>query len=780
MNEKKRRGKLTSDKKKQQITFKVGIEGKPDQPIEINGYLFNDQGGVVATEPLHEGVIRFEVANNLLKKARLFIGPKISEEKLPAKLTMNKLERMQAYEPIWQYEDRKDVYEVKPIPGALWPWWPRCTCRVRGRILKRTTVEGVTTDRPVCDARVHICEVDRLPRLIARLPDDMLIRVRDELFKIWEEPPRPIPDPEPDPWFHDAPKVVDPNPKISREIRLAKLTQSMGNPQPEPISESRLVQSKTVNMSKLPVHGYASLGPQPIPPGLPPEIHFAMASNAIPLVRKTIVENIELIRPWVCIWEWLWPYFHYDCDEAAVVITDSMGRFDTSIAYPCLDDRPDLYFWVEYSIGESWETVYRPRIACHTHWDYACGNEVTIRITDPRVHGCGDFTTLYGKKVVVKSIGRNVSMGEIYREGEGLTFPVTESKNGTVKEGWLHSHKNSPFGEILEPRVDFGKGLKDAGITHYRWSYQELGEENEDAWIVINSPVTRRYRELSDPGEPPVYKVKTIGPAEGISGYYVEIDPELPTNAEDWAPSDERYDLASARLDTRALDPGKYELKLELFRQAGTGMERVIWDDEDIELYEVNDAAPFEDKEFTSEEPTDDRKYFEEATGNLLLGYRLVVHVDNRECFGNVLPVTVTPGNIDLKCGFLEYGPGAEATVSFQAAHPDNFAYFDFDLVRVSTQLPSASANGLVGANTVNGFGRVGMTFTKSIKVDTLFNERLPVGETACTRAAFAEGLWVYALATNGYNRLRYLDAPRAEDPNQIRLRGFALTPLET
>lgn len=44
MNEKKRRGKLTSDKKKQQINFKVGIEGKPDQPIEINGYLFNDQG----------------------------------------------------------------------------------------------------------------------------------------------------------------------------------------------------------------------------------------------------------------------------------------------------------------------------------------------------------------------------------------------------------------------------------------------------------------------------------------------------------------------------------------------------------------------------------------------------------------------------------------------------------------------------------------------------------------------------------------------------------------
>ena len=779
MKAKLRGGKKKPDyEKNQQITFKVGMEGDPPQPSDITGYLFDAEGIVVATAPLLEGTVQFKVADNLLSKARLFIGPKISEEKLPEKLATEKLERLHAYEPIWKYEAGKEVYEVEPIPGVLWPKWPRCTCRVRGRILKRTTLEGITTDRSVCDARVHVCEVDPLSRLFARLPDDLILRTRDEFFKIWEEPPRPLPDPEPDPWFNDAPKIIDPNPKILRESLFAKISQTMVNPQPEPFLESRLVQSKTVSMSRLPAHGYASLGPQPIPPGLPPEIHFAMASNAIPLVRKTIVENIELIRPWVCIWEWLWPYFHYDCDEAAVVITDSMGRFDTSITYPCLEDHPDLYFWVEYSIGETWETVYRPRIACYTHWDYACGNEVTIRITDPRVHGCGDFTTLYGKKVVVKSIGRNVSMGEIYREDEGLTFPGTGSKNGTVKEGWLHAHKNSPFGETLEPRVDFGKGLKDAGVTHYRWSYRELGEEDEDVWIVINTPVARRYRELSDPGEPPVYKVKTIGPAEGISGYYVEIDPELPTNAEDWAPSDERYDLASARLDTRALDPGKYELKLELFRQAGTGMERVIWDDEDIELYEINDAAPFEDKEITSEEPTDDRKYFDETTGSLL-GYRLVVHVDNRTCFGNVLPVTVAPGNIDLKCGFLEYGPGAIATISFQAGHPNDFASFDFDLVRVSTQLPSASANGLVGANTVNGFDRVGDTFTKSIKVENLFNERLPVGETACTRAAFAEDLWVYALATNGYNRLRYLDAPRAEDPGQIRLRGFALTPQE-
>lgn len=46
--------------------------------------------------------------------------------------------------------------------------------------------------------------------------------------------------------------------------------------------------------------------------------------------------------------------------------------------------------------------------------------------------------------------------------------------------------------------------------------------------------------------------------------------------------------------------------------------------------------------------------------------------------------------------------------------------------MRVSTQLPSASANGLVGSDPVNGFDCDGITFMKSINVDTLFNENLP------------------------------------------------------
>ncbi len=45
-----------------------------------------------------------------------------------------------------------------------------------------------------------------------------------------------------------------------------------------------------------------------------------------------------------------------------------------------------------------------------------------------------------------------------------------------------------------------------------------------------------------------------------------------------------------------------------------------------------------------------------------------------------------------------------------------------------------------------------------------------------CTRAAFAETLHVYALATDGYTRLYGLDAPDTS-AGQIDIKAFAITP---
>ncbi len=771
-----------------QITFKAGIDGAPGKDLEIHAYLFGSNGQLLTTVPAKDGVARVTVPDDQMRRARLFFAPKIPESRQKEKVTIADMERFNAYEPVWHFQSGEKAYELLPIPTEHWFWWLWCKCRVKGKVVKRIYSGGVTFDAPVSGAKVHICEVDRLPWLIMRLPDDVIHRLRFELKKVLEYPPHPIP--EPDPWWHIDPGIIDPMPEVSRKTQLAHLQQVFGrnttqtvmiSPQPEPPDLSVLQKSITKTRTISALRGSNFINPQPEPPGsllssMPVEIRMALQSNATPVIRKALSENTYLLHPWLCLWDWLWPYF-YRCDEVGVAITDSNGNFSDTISYLCFGDHPDLYFWVEYSIGGSWQTVYRPTVRCHTYWNYTCGSDVSITLTDPRVPGCPDTPTVYGNKVVVKTIGREVSMGEIYHSDED---PV---KDGTVKEGWLHPLKNSPFGAILEPRVDFGEGLADAGITHYRWSYREFGSNEPNAWQVIDVPVLRHYEEITPDGHPPIYKSVQIGPDidPDISGYYVKIFPELPPNAEDFEPLDEGFDLASAYFDTRGLNPGKYEMKLELFKKVGTSMQRVDFDGTDkVELYEITESAPLTMEEIIPTEPPPSRQLQESVGGNIhLFGYILVVHVDNRECYGTINAVTVSPGNMDLKCGFLEYGPAANATISFTASQPGDFAWFDFNVSRVSKLLAIAHAEDLVESSSVNGYIESSSTFTKSISVSSLFDEELEEDETACTRAAFAESLKVYALATNGYTRLKYLDAPRSEDPDQIRLRGFALTPEE-
>jgi hypothetical protein len=99
-------------------------------------------------------------------------------------------------------------------------------------------------------------------------------------------------------------------------------------------------------------------------------------------------------------------------------------------------------------------------------------------------------------------------------------------------------------------------------------------------------------------------------------------------------------------------------------------------------------------------------------------------------------------------------------------------------VVRVSTTVSEASASGLVDDASANGFARSGDTFSKDVSIDTLMTSGLPPGQTPCIRAAFAETLHVRALATNGYDRLGGYDAPRPEDPSQIGVKAFAITPV--
>jgi len=762
------------------LEFKTSFDGKPDKTINVVAYAFDRQGTLLTSAAVKDGLAKLTLNPDQARTARIFFAPEHPHVKTEKSVTLDTMQRLQGYEATWAYDARKRVYELLPIPEILWRWWYWCSCRVRGRVIKVETLGGVTYEKPVCHARVRICEVDRLTWIIARLPDDIIQRLRDELIWAIERPFPPIPNP-PDPPFKFDPGYIDPLPLLTKAANLfGKFDRAEVRFEPQPDNLKALATMR-INADAV------MLNPQPLPPKaaeLAFETRAALTANSTMIVREALIKNVELIKIYWCYWDWLWPWFRYACDEMTVVETDENGRFDTTIWYLCFGDKPDLYFWVGYSIGEVWTTVYHPSIRCNTYWNYACGTDVTIRVTDPRVHGCGDRPVLLGKKVVVKTIGRQVSMGEIYRDS---AVPSEKAKEGQVKEGWIDATKPSPFGATLEPRVDFGNGLKLINITHYRWSYRSLGSVSEADWTVMNDilagrTVSRHYRETTPPMSPVVYKSVQIGPDITVPGYFTIIDPVLPASGEDWEVLDESYDLASAYFATTVLTPGKYELKMELFRKVGAVMVRVDLTAEGVELYEINDPAPLVEGLYSTTAALNDRALIQLVDEGMgipvphVVGYRLVVHVDNRECFGNIEDVTIN-GVTAGPCGFLEYHHLTDnAHIALRASHPASFASFHFRVVRVATDISEASAAGLVDAASVNGFNRAGDTFSKDLTINTLMTSGLLAGQTPCTEAAFAEALQVYALATNGYDRLSYLDGPRG-GPSQVDLKAFAITP---
>ncbi len=750
------------------LTIKVGFEGARDPDAQAFAFLFDRGGTLIASAPIAKNEAKLTI-DSVPRSGKLFIGPALDQTERASSPSLSTMKRISAFEVPIRLQPATDIYDAGIVAELFWPHWPQCHCRVQGRVLVRRTSPGsVIVEAPVCNARVHICEVDRLPWLIERLPDPDIFRIRDDLIDIIR---RPFPwPPERGTGPLREPVVLPGGLMFDETASLA--TRVIGNG----------IERVALNAQPLPSVDRLAFNPQPDPPGdpfhiLPHAMQFALRSHSPSIVRRALIDHLDFVRPWICHWPWLHRWL-YNCDELRVVTTDDQGRFDTTIWYPCGGDKPDLYFWVEYSIGGVWTPVYHPPIPCNVWWDYACGTDVIITVTDPRVPGCGEVPpTVQGKAVVIKTIGRNVSMGEINREPSVINPLADATKAGTIKPPAGFT-REAPFGATLEPRVDFGNGLKAAGITHYRWSYRRLGSVG--SWTVIDAPVSRHYLKNTVPPAPPEYGYILISTGSATD-YYVEIEPALPADGDDWEILDESYDLASAYWATTPLDPphptsGKYELKLELFKNIGGAMQRVDLGAAGVGVSEIVDPAPLTGGVYVTAPATDDRLVVESGA---TVGYRLVVHVDNRPCFGTIESVSVAPGANDTKCGFLEYEPGAAAIIVFRASHPGNYATFRFDVSRVATLLPVASAGGLVDAAAAeaNGFVRAGDQFSKTVTVFDLLNNALLAGEIPCTRAAFGESLHVRALATNGYGTLTYLDAPNADPSGQIGLRAFAITP---
>ena len=757
-----------SDSKSRNTTFKISLKERPDFKGDLSAFVFDSVGNLLSQAPVEANKVAFDLPREQIARARVFIAPTTETLKESTILTMH---RLNAYEAQVAYGGT--LIEEIGVPGVIIDGWPQCGCLIHGKVVRSSDNRGV------CGARVHICEVEKMSRWIMQLPPNEVYQIRDDLITIIRNPPPPTPGP--------VGPVIGPSPYIAGM-----------SPVPEPPNKTRPLyrlkaSAPTAGHDAVLPHGILSakaLGPQPIPPGvggqllslpeswskLEAELTYA---NSATEVQRVLTDNWKVVGMLLCqLHERIW---RLRCDEVAVVTTDNQGRFEAHLSYPCVEDRPDYYFWVEYEFEAGFETVYKPPMACNTHWDYLCGSEVILPVFDSRIPGCTAYPDLPGCEVWVLSIGNEVAIQEVHQTegaGQGLTTA------------------NQPFGGTLEPRVEFSRSaLSEKGVKFYRWSYRRLSgpdgvsttssdlsvpvsteQDAADApasdWTPLTRDVFRHYKEATGypsylVGPLPIGVVERTAPKPNL----FEIHPAYPPNYPDyedayWRVLNSHVDLADAYFETASLPgspergpteeegqapddlaAGRYELKLELFDGIG---ELVNWKDMDIDLCIMNADAPFGENDYEPiAAPTNNRIMTDSED---LMGFKMVVRVDNNHCYAEIQPVAgdVEP---DPECGFHTYESGDEIGLGFIARHPNHFATYTFNTNRsVGPDLEIAYTSGTAGESDANGYDLVGDFGYQKLVVETELRG-------SCTNAAFGEHLEVKAMATNGYaTRLWYLD----------------------
>jgi hypothetical protein len=308
---------------------------------------FDEDDSPLGYGPVESGVAKLTVPSAFAGRAvRLFHGP--FEEAVPEP-TVGRLRRRLAI------EDRLLIgrkLDLKLPPADLGRWKLSC-CRVRGRVVVRVTLpNGTVQERPLCNARVVICEVDRSIRwLIRELPNDLIFRIRDEFLAA--VPPPPIP---PVPPVARMPELLANLPAAATATHTHAATAHADHHGAMETAAVKLVAREPL----------ATLA----------------GATAVHLIRDALIERIELLKPIWCVFDWLRPF--YRVDVLKTVEVDENGYFDTDIEYPCYGDRPDLYFKVEQDCHPDWLTVHAPPVQCNTYWDFCCGTSVKIVVTHPK------------------------------------------------------------------------------------------------------------------------------------------------------------------------------------------------------------------------------------------------------------------------------------------------------------------------------------------------------------------------------------------------------------
>lgn len=323
---------------------------------------------------------------------------------------------------------------------------------------------------------------------------------------------------------------------------------------------------------------------------------------------------------------------------------------------------------------------------------------------------------------------------------------------------------DAPFGGGLWFRLNSSNDIPTPAVHYYRYRCRRQGTAG---WNDFESTISVHYVKTR-PGNTPIFPTYKLGPYDvngkklyrfrPHKGELPSLVPVGPGETVDWPKIALPGDRYRAYLDTVAegLDPGKYEIRIEIFNNMGSrtapgpAYQLIIPTGKLPDGTITTDPAPI----------TDD-------------GLQYVVHIDNRKCSAGIDPPKIGLTETD-GCGFLRYNPSSPGNVkiAWQAQHPAGFGMYRFNVVK--------GASG-IGSLPIPGSGSPSIPLPIIAEVSSTahhgdgagnFYEYSPTLRLldGCVEAAYSINLYVYAKATtgNGY-RISGYDASK--------VRAFAIAP---
>lgn len=702
-------------------------------------YVADKAGNVIEKVPVASKEIQLKTDPDMFHgKAEIYISGELGGKKRGGKVTVKMLKKARAYQPVLKLND-KLILELEQLPEIHIPFFKRC--HVQGNLMKHFTIDGEDQVLPVCNVRVHICEIDPLFIIFPRIPDIEIIDLREKLLDmILREKFPPIPIPDPDPWPFALPNQMI---MMKRKMTMKKAEE--------------LDQLETMKFS-LPI--------------VSDEIVSGLSSPNIRIVRRTLKNHYKMLYPYLCWWRrWWW---FYKCDPIATVYPDCNGHFEHNFYY--LTDKPDIYIWIEANIEGSWETVYKPWKPCGTYWNYDCDTDIDITLTDPRLKPCV-CDHIPGEVVWIKRVN---SSGINIRNIQQDSAPRGHITNGIGLTSF-GGYNTSPFANKFPLIVQFGSVYPGTTIKNFRWKYRRIKDANlnnvSESYVEYDSLInkTYTYEKVNSDGDTVFYTGQfKLGPeftAHGPVYKIPHVDAAVDVPAEPTARWDQ--DTYSIHINTEVLEDGLYEFIFELLDANGN----VKAVDPDVFVVSKKEGE-------TSNPPDADTISADDVPENYLLknllgkatGFRFVMRIDNQVCYPEILDAEVDGSAANSECGFAQYANKSSSlvTLKFDAVHPNDFAYYSFRVVRGNGNDILDTTSGTTPVNvtnvadyvtqTNNGYSVSGDTYSKDVTALKML--------CTCDQAAFAESLFMYATHTNGNRRIWEYDG--------FDSAGFAIEPDES